>query len=682
MSLPQEIIDTLASNYNWNSSTVTYSFYEDDVFNGSYYGPETGTKEVSEGIKANVREVLALVETFIDLNFEEVSETDTSTYGQLRYMLSDDPSYAKAYYPGGSDRSGDVHFNPDYDKVDNLNGFQNRPGKHGYTTLIHETFHALGLNHPHDGTVLDAKQDNLSTTVMSYDFRGNSFNGNGPGTAMTYDIGALQYIYGAADHNTGDDTYVFGTTTDLFTVNGQSPFTTSHRVKQTIWDSDGIDTLDFSGLTFQSEGYLFNLNEGGWLVANAQDITDSDGERYFNYGTSLAYGMTIENIIGSPSDDTIMANDAANSFLGYAIGTNIGNDTLIDTNELDTLDLSSYLVSEVTQSQTGDDLLIDLGDDGSVSVKDYYAMAEANRLQILFKAMGGDGADMLIGQDDNDKLVGGNGDDTLDGGDGNDTLNGGNDNDSLIGSNGNDILNGGNGNDTLDGGVGKDKLYGQNDDDSLVGGDNNDTLNGGSGADELWGQNNNDSLVGGDGNDTLNGGAGNDKLYGQNDNDSLVGGDGNDTLNGGAGKDKLYGQNDNDKLVGGNGNDTLNGGNGHDTLYGGADNDKLYGQNDNDKLVGGNGNDTLSGDLGLDSLTGGVGSDRFKLLSGLTADQDIILDYEDGVDLLDLTGSLTFAGLTITQVGADTEIIETATNETLATLVGTDATTIDNSDFV
>ena len=379
-SLPQEIIDTLLEGSKWNNTTITYSFYEDDVFNGSYYGPETGVAEVSNGVKANVREILDLVETFINVDFVEIAETDTSTFGQIRYMVSDAPGYAYAYLPYGGNRSGDVHLNPSYDRTDSLNGFQNRPGKHGYTTLIHETFHALGLDHPQNGTVLDPKKDNLSNTVMSYDFKGNS-----PGTAMPYDIAALQYLYGAASHNTGNDTYVFNTTTDVFTVNGEFSLPPSDRIKQTIWDSNGTDTLDFSNLSFQSDGYWFDLNEGGWLIANSQDKTTSNGERYYQYGTSLAYDMTIENIIGSSSDDTIVANAAANTFSGYTLGTSAGNDILENTDELDTLDLSSYSINDVIQTQIGNDLEIDLGNDGSVKIKDYYAVSQANQLDILLK---------------------------------------------------------------------------------------------------------------------------------------------------------------------------------------------------------------------------------------------------------------------------------------------------------
>jgi hypothetical protein len=401
-SLSQDIINTLLTSYKWTNltnKTIKYSFYEDDVFQGDYYGSETGVKEVSEKIKQNVRTILQAVERFVDLDFVEVTESKTiitndegqtiniiNTFGQIRYMLSNNPGYAYAYYPFSSSNNlaGDVHLNSTYDHATNTNGFQNDPGKHGYVTLIHETFHALGLEHPQesgDGDVLNANQDNLSTTVMTYDFKGNS-----PGTAMPYDIAALQQIYGAASYNTGNNIYVFGTTTDVFTVNSQSAVLSNNRLKQTIWDSNGVDTLDFSKLSLQSSGYLFDLNQGGWLVANAQNLTTSTGEKYYNYGTSLAYGTTIENIIGSRSNDTIVANNSANKVSGYVKGTFAGNDTLIGTNQLDTLDLSSYKESEVTKTKSGNNLLINLGSGGSITVKDYFAVPEANRLNISLNA--------------------------------------------------------------------------------------------------------------------------------------------------------------------------------------------------------------------------------------------------------------------------------------------------------
>ncbi|ELS04462.1 Ca2+-binding protein, RTX toxin [Xenococcus sp. PCC 7305] len=236
--------------------------------------------------------------------------------------------------------------------------------------------------------------------------------------------------------------------------------------------------------------------------------------------------------------------------------------------------------------------------------------------------------------------------------------------DIINGLGGDDTINGGDGNDSLYGGNGNDILSGQNDNDRLIGNKGNDTLFGDNGDDFLYGKNDDDSLIGGDGNDTLNGGIGADVLSGGNNDDSLIGDDGNDSIYGGSGNDILSGQNDNDRLIGNKGNDTLLGDNGDDFLYG---------KNDDDSLIGG---------LGLDTLRGGVGNDRFVVASGLTGDRDIIEDYQDGFDLLDLTGGLSFGNLTISQNGADTDILETATNETLATLTNINAVNIDNNDFV
>ena len=70
------------------------------------------------------------------------------------------------------------------------------------------------------------------------------------------------------------------------------------------------------------------------------------------------------------------------------------------------------------------------------------------------------------------------------------------------------------------------------------------------------------------------------------------------------------------------------------------------------------------------------------LVSGLTNDRDIIQDYEDGFDRLDLTGGLTFSNLNINQNGANTDILETATNKILTTLISIYTMTIDHNDFV
>ena len=80
---------------------------------------------------------------------------------------------------------------------------------------------------------------------------------------------------------------------------------------------------------------------------------------------------------------------------------------------------------------------------------------------------------------------------------------------------------------------------------------------------------------------------------------------------------------------------SLDGGDGKDLLNGGAGSDVLEGGRGNDILKGGAGNDWLEGDAGNDLLTGGRGFDIFEFETG--DGNDIITDYLDGVDTLDVS---------------------------------------------
>ena len=80
------------------------------------------------------------------------------------------------------------------------------------------------------------------------------------------------------------------------------------------------------------------------------------------------------------------------------------------------------------------------------------------------------------------------------GGSGADTLLGNAVANNLRGNGGHDLLKGGGGNDTLEGGEGNDQLFGQ---------DQNDTLKGGGGSDDLYGGSHNDTVKGGGGADNF-----------------------------------------------------------------------------------------------------------------------------------------------------------------------------------
>ena len=359
-------IDSLLSPYRWYVTTVTYSFYK---AGSRYDGDETNKAEVSDSI--NVRQIMAWYGTILNLNFVEIEESDDQV-GITRFLLSSGPSYAYAYYPGNSyiwSVAGDVHLNPSYDCVDsaNTNCFGNPPGSHGYMSLVHEIGHTLGLKHPHDGSpILPEPEDNTSTTVMTYDFIGPS-----AGTPMVYDHKALQYLYGARANRTGSDVYAFTSRgADQYSLGGTVYLDTTRRAKQTIWDTGGVNTLDASALP-ASGGYRFDLNPGGWLTASA-DYVSSASEVYYVQGTSIGPGVNVRDIVNSTSNDTIYANSQANTFKGYNPGRAIGNDVIYWADSDDTLDLSGYTPSQVSQTRVGNDLELTLGG-GKITLKDYYA---------------------------------------------------------------------------------------------------------------------------------------------------------------------------------------------------------------------------------------------------------------------------------------------------------------------
>ncbi len=104
----------------------------------------------------------------------------------------------------------------------------------------------------------------------------------------------------------------------------------------------------------------------------------------------------------------------------------------------------------------------------------------------------------------------------------------------------------------------------------------------------------------------------------------------------------------------------------------------LRGGNGVDLLQGGKGNDRLDGGFANDSLIGGAGADQFVLCAG--NGKDIIFDYQDSVDTLALEG-LDFSDLQIRQGQEQSALQVASTQEVLATLVGIQASNIDQADF-
>ena len=162
----------------------------------------------------------------------------------------------------------------------------------------------------------------------------------------------------------------------------------------------------------------------------------------------------------------------------------------------------------------------------------------------------------------------------------------------------------------------------------------------------------------------------------------LTGGVGADLLRGGAGDDTLRGGPGNDTLRGNAGDDVLHGGPGNDTLRGNAGDDVLHGGAGADRLFAGAGADRLHGKGGDDMLHGGPGDDAF-VYGNAPFGRDTVRDFEDGVDVLDFSGSgLQWRDLQVSSDEDGNAVVRVSGRENSVTLVGVDAALIDRDDFL
>ncbi|MFM2432547.1 MAG: hypothetical protein RLZZ511_3761 [Cyanobacteriota bacterium] len=356
-----------------NGGIITYSFYRA----GLPYGGSERVSPVNEGVKRNVRQILADLEQIIPIDFVEVDET-TSPPGVLRYLESDGegrPFYAYTYYPNNG-LGSDVHLS----NMTGDAGFDAPIGSYGYRSLLHETLHALGLKHPGqydagagvaEPPYLHGSADHSMNTVMSYNLPGSQAV-----TAMPYDIAALQYLYGQP--RTGADTTYAFTQLTHYQVGTKSFGDPRLNSKLTIADAGGTDTLDFSGLPIMRE-HRFDLRPGGILTTQAayetqayRDFVSLQPFTTSAFGVRLGQTTEIENLVNSIGHDSIIANDAANQFLGYRLGRRSGNDTLAETRANDRLVLQDYQLADLQVVASDAELLIRLAGDGTVKISRYF----------------------------------------------------------------------------------------------------------------------------------------------------------------------------------------------------------------------------------------------------------------------------------------------------------------------
>ncbi|WP_170608528.1 Ig-like domain-containing protein [Ruegeria arenilitoris] len=352
---PSYVLDALLpdgssdTNLRWNDDqeigsavTITYSFLS---LLPDYYGsgsPESeGFAPLSDAQIAAVLEILDHIEEFTNITFVEESEsvgdlafgTASLTYGS-----------AWAYLPTGTERAGDVWINNAVSSNEIVS-----PGSNGYLTLMHEIGHALGLEHPHEGTALPLAEMNHQYSVMSYSEH-SGMGGIEPSTYMLYDIVALQHLYGAnSETAVADSTYNVSNLNDTL---------------MTIWDAGGWDSLDASS---SSNSVYLDLNSGSFSTAGT-----AYGWYPVSNNISIAYGTIIEQAIGGFGDDHLIGNESDNVLVGgagndvlqgglgndiFVFSTRDGSDNILDFEDgFDLIDLSdtALSLSELSLRDTSD----------------------------------------------------------------------------------------------------------------------------------------------------------------------------------------------------------------------------------------------------------------------------------------------------------------------------------------
>lgn len=280
------VIDALVFS-SWNPAprsalALTFSFPAVPA-PGASEDDRNGFEPLAPAQRDAVRAALAAWSAVASIVFTEVAAG-----GQLRFAANDQgtQSAAYAYFPDARYRhDAGIFLNKEA-----AASYQQRPGEAGFTILLHEIGHALGLKHPGlygdagdltGGPYLPPDTDNRDHTQMSY-HEGATFalGGQEPLTPMMYDILAIQYLYGAnMAYRSGDDVYAFA----------------PRNAALCVWDAGGVNTFDFSAC---SDGAAIDLRPGAFSATAAG---------YNNIG--IAYGVTVQRAIGGDGADTIRCND-------------------------------------------------------------------------------------------------------------------------------------------------------------------------------------------------------------------------------------------------------------------------------------------------------------------------------------------------------------------------------------
>lgn len=407
-------------------TTVTYSFMDSLP---SYHGTDSTFMAFNSAMEAAARTALGTWSEVANISFVEVS--DAGAGGQIRFGANyQSGSGGYAYYPSTSEIGGDVMIATNYSY-----NLAPEVGNYGYLTMLHEIGHAIGLKHPgnysygSEGPFLPGSIDNTDTTVMSYydasatyasdlgwldvmavrylygtDTVGSIGNvtwGDDTAEVFTGDS-AINYFLGAGGNDVfqlgaGNDGAMAGNGEDTLSGGAGNDLLYGNIGTDLVLGGDGNDTM-YGG---QNGGVSQTYGSGTTLAYREGSDTISGGVGsdviYGNHGGDLLLaGTGGDSVYGGQDNDTISAGAGGDALYGnlgddvlaggdgydyFYFTSNSGNDTITDFTyftdyvavqaNINGTGIASDADVIARASQSGADVVIDLGAGNSVTLSNY-----------------------------------------------------------------------------------------------------------------------------------------------------------------------------------------------------------------------------------------------------------------------------------------------------------------------